>query len=739
MRDKRLHWMRHRYFRNGWQWISSRDGRTWKEPSQDENDIRIVQNLVGPALDFRLGILTEQRPGFRAEGKSSSSAAREWAEAQQLISEYYYYTNQMWEVFRDAWYHAQTDGTSFVHVYVDKWAGPRARDVELVAPNDPRFQSLLAEGYTTDPQGLVELPYDEQGRIAPVGTPVHEYHEGDIASRVVIARETYCDPEARTINGPLDRARWFVIRRVRDVKLARLETGNDRLEAEVVSPQSPDSLDRAPDAQFGWQRGLPPYPSQLSPRRSYIKEAVYEYLMYIAPDDEDVPNGLWRRIVGTEIVDQDDELPGRVIPVARITDGSPDTDMYVRPVMSDWIGDQITVNAIASLIVKTIRIFGGGRLMAMKGSLLNESYSKIVGSVIEYTGQPPTVGPQPPAGMDAWKYLDWQVKKLEDKMGWNDVARGQLSGTGSFQDVSGRALLGARELFERTFGPMVRAAAQGATEWAHIVVRYAAWLFDTPRLIPAVGNSGRLAKLISRESLGDELLVYTDPETMMPMPRALANQMLFDLYQNQIITKNEYKERAPFAEIRDVYTGANDQVQRARWINTVLEERFEQLTQIMQQPDPMTGQPNPTAIYAPENGVPILWQDDPNVHMETLNQIILDERKPLPLRQIAWERWGIYQQLFKAQNDPTGMTPVPPVVQGVPQQQPGVLPPPPIPQAQPPAKPEAKPGPGQQGSSAAPESVSTVPTAASAQAAKGPTPLGNFGAAEAAAQGRTQA
>src|SRR5690348_11771604 len=38
MRDKRLHWSRHRHFRAGHQWISTRDGRLWREIQSDTND-----------------------------------------------------------------------------------------------------------------------------------------------------------------------------------------------------------------------------------------------------------------------------------------------------------------------------------------------------------------------------------------------------------------------------------------------------------------------------------------------------------------------------------------------------------------------------------------------------------------------------------------------------------------------------------------------------------------------------
>src|SRR5437867_2469410 len=50
MRDKRLHWARHRHFRAGHQWISTRDGRLWREPQADTNDVKAVLNIIGPAL-----------------------------------------------------------------------------------------------------------------------------------------------------------------------------------------------------------------------------------------------------------------------------------------------------------------------------------------------------------------------------------------------------------------------------------------------------------------------------------------------------------------------------------------------------------------------------------------------------------------------------------------------------------------------------------------------------------------
>ena len=676
MRDKRLHWSRHRHFRNGHQWISTRDGRLWREPQSDVNDLRPVLNVVGPALDFRLGIISEQRPGFRHEPIGGGIAGREAADAQQAVAEYYFYVLRAWQTFLDAWFHAQTDGVSFVHVYIDQTKGPMQEDLDLIPPNDERFAGLKAQGYEVGQDGLLILPYQDEGVIAPPGAPSRTMFKGEIAHRVLLAHEVLFSPEARSINGPTEpRARWALVRRMRDVNEARIETGDPTIESEMVITSQSDVLDMPIDRSMGWQRGLPPFPT----RRQRVIDGVPEYILWIPPDQYEpgLEKGIWMRLVGNVIVERGDELPGGIIPLARFTDGSSDTDIFPRPVMSDWIGDQTSVNALLGALLKHARYFAGGRMLANSGTLLEESYSSIVGSLVEYKGMKPEVFPATQANPDAWRLLDWLIKKLEDKTGWSDIARGQMSQSGSAQDVSGRAVLAAQQLFERTFGPVVRASAEGATEWSHLIVRYAQWLFDEPRLIPAVGGRGDLAKRISSEKLGDRPLVYVDAETLMPMPRALRAQLLEDQLDKGRISLPTYQRRNPYADIRDIQMGDTDQWQRAMWINTLVEDQWEQLSQldpqsryafpgfaILYQDVDLQGQPQPQeGAQGMASQMPGFYR---TVHKAALLEIILDERKPWGMRQICLERWGIYDQLERALNDPTGMTMLPPEVLGIP-------------------------------------------------------------------------
>lgn len=676
MRDKRLHWARHRHFRAGQQWISTRDGRLWREPQSDVNDLRPVLNIVGPALDFRLGILSEQRPGFRHEPIGGGIAGREAAEAQQAVAEYYFYVLRAWNVFLDAWFHAQTDGVAFIHVYIDKTAGPSREDLDLIPQTDERYMGLVAQGYEVGEDGMVQVPFQDEGEAAPPGTPPRLLFEGEIACKVLLAHEVLFSPEARTINGPTEpRARWALVRRMRDVSEARLETGDPTIESEMVITSQSDVLDMPIDRSMGWQRGLPPFPT----RRQRIIDGVPEYLLWIAPDqfEPGLEQGKWMRLVGNVIVEQADELPGGCIPLARVTDGSPDTDIFPRPVMSDWIGDQTAINALLGALLKHARYFAGGRILATKNTLLEETYSNVVGSVVEYQGMKPDVFPATNANPDAWRLLDWLIKKLEDKTLWNDLARGQMSQTGSAQDVSGRAVLASQQMLERGFGPMVRAAAESATEWAHLIVRQAQWLFDEPRLIPTVGGRGDLAKQISGDELGDRPMVYVDPETLMPMPRSLRQQLLEDQLDKGRISLTTYQKRSMYADVKDLQMGDTDQWQRAQWINTLIEDQWEQLSQLppdqryatpgfailWQDVDLETPQPQQGAT-GPASQIPAQYR---TVHKEALMEIILDERKPWGMRQLCLERWGIYDQLERAMNDPTGQVPIPYEVLGIPQ------------------------------------------------------------------------
>src|SRR4029077_6785730 len=102
---------------------------------------------------------------------------------------------------------------------------------------------------------------------------------------------------------------------------------------------------------------------------------------------------------------------------------------------------------------------------------------------------------------------------------------------------------------------------------------------------------------ISSEKLGDRPVVYVDPETLMPMPRALRQQLLEDQLDKGRISLPTYQKRSGYSDVRDVQMGDTDQWARAQWINTLIEDQWQELSRV---PGPMR--------YA-QPGFAVLWQD----------------------------------------------------------------------------------------------------------------------------------
>lgn len=635
MNDKRLHYARHRLFRQGRQWISTRDGRQWRELNADENRIRAVFNMIGPALDFRVTLLQEQRPGFKYLPIAGQGInGREIAIAQQSFAEYYFQMQKIWDLSTLAMSEALTDGVCFLNVYLDKEMGPSLENVELISEDDDRYESFSAQGYKKRKSGLIELPLGP-GAAVSGATSSSTVKGGDLKTTLILAHETYADSEARCINGADKQAKWFMVRRMRDIHSVRLQLDDPKLEPDVGNPSSEvTDLSFAFDAQK-WHKGMPPFPST---RMRMPDGGVFENKIYLAPSKE-IPEGMWIELL-TERHLKTGNLPAKVIPIVRFTDGSTDGELYPRPEMSDWIGDQTAINGLGSKILEFARLHAGSRVMALEGTIVKETFTDIVGSIVNYQGPKPDVLQPPRVSPDLWQMWKTMVQQLEAKTGWDDMARGQLTGEGGFQDVAGRAVLAARELFERQFGRMIRAAARGVSDWSTLYVQYGQEFFDTPRMIPMLGRPD-LAKKISKTELQGPPSTYVDPETLQPLPRALRNQMLTDYLKQGLITVETFKKRAPFAEVRDLSMGDSDHWDRAQVINTVLEENWKKFSKM-----------EALELFDVASGLPIFWQDITDVHMKALEEIILDDKHPFELRKLAADRWGIYSELAKSKDFP---------------------------------------------------------------------------------------
>ncbi len=95
---------RNRLFRAGQQWVSATGMGPWREPVRPTESSRVVYNLMDKALDSRLQVITEQRPGFSVNPMTLDPDDQRKAEARQAALEFAYESQSMSGVIHEACY-----------------------------------------------------------------------------------------------------------------------------------------------------------------------------------------------------------------------------------------------------------------------------------------------------------------------------------------------------------------------------------------------------------------------------------------------------------------------------------------------------------------------------------------------------------------------------------------------------------------------------------------------------------
>jgi hypothetical protein len=509
---------RNRLFRAGQQWISANGLGPWREPARPRDAARVVYNMIDKALDQRLQIIVDQRPGFAVTPTTSDPDDKRKAQAQQLALEYQHDQQQMQRLAREAGFWAQTDGIAFWHLYWDADRGP--------------WDERLGE---------------RPGEKKPLG---------DIGCQTLRVEQVRVSPNATATQAP----HWVVVREV----ISRAEaafrygvTGLDAADTTMMTGNQP-----AYSGSEGIGSWVLTQTTIGEGQRLRDEDVTERFTVYVAPHPDALPEGLHLIVVGDKVVFGPSPLLWNTIPVVAVRDGSSDPSYYPRPVMEQWIDHQMRVNALLSKWVENIRVNAGGRFLTRPNAIATETFMGGVTSMIEIRGAGPMGESIQPVqgfsvGTDVKEALALEKTAFEDASGWNAVSRGQATGE------SGRAIIASREQLERVFSPAVQALAQAYTDWCKVSMAAMAWGYDVPRALGAVGK-GRpdLARAVSTTDFDGQSDVRVEPATIMPMPMAFRLYLLDNWLQTGVIDQKEY--RRPFAIARDISTPDEDQEARAR-------------------------------------------------------------------------------------------------------------------------------------------------------------------------------
>lgn len=550
---------RNRLFRDGQQNLSPYGSNgVWRPQPQPKDSVRIIDNRIRPALAWAMEVAAEQRPGWRFQPTNTDPDRRKKAEAQQRAVEYQYRQQKMRDIMSEARYWAQTDGVSFLMTYWDPDRGP--------------WEELESQ------QGPVPL--------------------GDCATRVCRIEQVRVSSEATANLAPMY---WIV----RDIMPRQ----------QAVALYGPDIVD-APDQQL-----LAQQVTQLSSINQFAYTPLYQdqdtvarYTVFCEKSPW-LPSGLTVVVVGKRVVFGPTRLLMGRAPMVRVTDGSEDPAFYPKPKMNGLIAPQMRINQLWSKWYESIRKNAGGRYATKTGAVSAETLIGGEVSMLEVrtTGDiresiVPVQGFT--VGADIKEALDREIDSIEQQTGYTKEARGQFAA-----DLSGKAILAIREQLERTFAPLVSANAGAMTEWATQCVGWMRYGYQLPRTVAVLGRDrSDLAVQLSAVSLDGVVDIYVDPETLIPQPKALTQWLLDNAVDRQLITPEQWRERTPLGDIRDL--DSPDKTQYAKAQRVVEQIRLGQAQE------------------------PIVWQDNEGIHQTVLEtELILTGSVTPEQMQAAQARW----------------------------------------------------------------------------------------------------
>lgn len=569
-------WMaeRNRQFRAGYQWLSRVNSMgAWRETPIPKDAVRIVDNRIRPALAWAMQVVSEQRPGWSFKPTNTDADRERKADAMQRAVEYQYDAQEKRKIDREALYWAQTDGVSFQMTYWDSDKGPWE---ELESGKGP----------------------------VPLGEP---------CTKVYRIEHVRVSSESTSTIKPMY---WFV----RDVLPMQQAV-------ELYGPDVADYPDQALLAQNM---------SQFTTTNQYAYQPLFQNQPTVArftgfaDKSQWLPEGLTVIVVGKKLVYGPVGLLMGRVPMVRITDGSDDPAFFPLPRMNLIIAPQMRVNMLWSKWYESIRKNSGGRYASKTNAVASETFIGGETSILEVRAAGDIRESFMPVtafsvGNDIKEALDREIKVIEDLTGYNDKARGEFA-----SDQSGRAILAQQESLNRVFAPQASALAEASTEWAKQMIGWMRFGYQMPRKISVLGkNRSDLAMELTSVDLDGIVDVTVEPESLVPQPKALKQWMLDNAYDRQLISKDQWLERAQFGDVRDMQAPVEIQYQKAKRVSEQI--RLAQPTE------------------------PVVWQDDEAIQQNVLERdLILAGGIDPQIQQVAIQRW---QQLAQQQQQKRGPQP----------------------------------------------------------------------------------
>lgn len=629
-------------FADGRQWTDwQRSRREWTDIPNPTGRVRAVVNLILPVLRARLQRLASGELSWSARPKTNALADRDRAMVAQNILPAHWELSDMDAKLRLSLFLAFTTGVVFWKQFWNPTFGA-AQQAKVVLPHPSTgepFEYLV----TQDGQPLA----DEEGMPLDRPDMAFTYRPGEVDTAVRSVFNLRLNPDA-TGWTQAEGFRWLIDTEVVPLHVVKERYGEkaDAVQAtqDETTTRTYERVIRSLTTRMGWKGALTGPTTGTASDETLDRKMVVIH-EYWEDRSAALPNGRLIVTAGDTVL-YDDELPYGFVPYIALYDERRPLDPYGRPVITDLIPPQKVLNQQWSLIIEEMSRTGVGQWAAFDIPGVPDQITDEHGAVIKVPMRAALQSrrvsdvisrmpaPQPPR--DRWELINSARTAIFDIGAYHEISRGQVPPGVD----SGVAVQLLQEAEVAQLQDAVRSLKHALIQWAKQRLAIAKWGYgeDEERWIPVSRpDLGFMLESIRGADLPTEDSIDIDLKGFQPQSQAAFRAEIKELMQQQLLDPRQGLQLMDLGRgIDGAFASQTRHYARARRENADIEN----------------GQavPTPQGVVHTD-GRPFLLaeHDDHAIHLEILDEIVLDETLPWTTRQVAMLHAAEHRMVLQAQ------------------------------------------------------------------------------------------
>ncbi len=641
-------------FADGRQWIDwNLREKGWRDAPAPEGRIRTTMNYIRPILRARMQKFMSAELSWRAVPQSNSHESRDKAAVATNVVDARWNGASMDAKVREALWLAFSTGVSFLKQFWNSDLGNLVAATTIL-PHPFNIDPLTGQGVLTeyqvdeDGQPLVD---QETGDAVEDTDRAFTYRAGDVDSAVRSIFNIRVNPDAFGFL-PAQGFRWLIDSEVVPISVIKEKYGpiakNVQTVEGVAHMKHFENLLRSVGRRANVRTGnqlLGARGSQTIPDNELTLLTEY----WEAPS-ELLPEGRLIVIGGKELLN-DTALPQGFVPIVPIYDETRQFDPYGRPSVTDLVAPQKVINTQWSLVLEEQAVNGIGQWAMFDVPGISEQITNVTAAHIKIPMQSALRGrsigdivqrvPPVTVSNDRWRMIDEAKRVIFDIGAFHEIQRGQVPPGVD----SGIAVQLLQEAEAGQLTDAVKTLKSSLLDWGGQVLGLARWGYgdNEERWIPVERpDLGFLMESVTGIDLPDPVTVTLDLEGFRPQSRSAFNAEVKEFVNAGWIDPRQGLRMMDLGRgIEGAFESEGRHWARARGENLSIERGEAQLVETEE------GE----AVLLHEDGFPFTLpqNDDHLTHIRIHEEILLDDTKPAPIRNLMALHIAEHRRILEAQ------------------------------------------------------------------------------------------